>query len=89
MSDRCTETLDRLYLEYSQLTFAKTAKEARLETAIELLNSVVSKLQDVEKDYLKFLDEFEYYWTKGSRDDLESLYKRVVDALEKEKGNAK
>lgn len=36
-----TETIDKLYLELSQFTEARTAREIKLREAVALLNSMV------------------------------------------------
>jgi hypothetical protein len=38
-----TETLDKLYLEWSQFTRARTAREISMLHAVRLLNSMVEK----------------------------------------------
>ena len=45
-SDMETEILDKLYLEWSQFTKARTAREIKLRSAVALLNSMVLSGED-------------------------------------------
>ena len=50
MTMKDTETLDRLYLEWSQFTRAKTGRELLLEAGIERLTAALQQIVDQYHD---------------------------------------
>lgn len=52
MPDMSTETLDKLYLEWSQFTNAETATEIKLKTALRQIQRRASDGASVESAYI-------------------------------------
>lgn len=54
-----TETLDKLYLEWSQFTEARTAREIRLVAAVLWLSDHEPKLVDIAVKKFKLLKDLD------------------------------
>jgi hypothetical protein len=52
-----TETLDRAYLEYSNITTAKTAKELKLEQELKLSMHREGALEDILKHNVELIND--------------------------------
>jgi hypothetical protein len=68
-----TETLDKLYLEWSQFTTARTAREVRLTAALSrLLRLIEGPTPDmVDPDYYRvsIISEAKHALTKGDNEE--------------------
>lgn len=68
-----TETIDKLFLELSQVSKAKTGRELALEKSLARVEGMIKRLRDTLKDTMDRTEDHGDYVAFGSTNDADAM----------------